>query len=272
MKKLRYMVIGAHPDDCDFRFGGTAIKLAAQGHQILFLSMTNGCSGHHLTPGPAMTARRYAEAQAVAKLLGITYRLTDIPDGALTADLRYREICMREIRAFKPDLIFTHRPNDYHPDHRNTGILVMDCSYLMRVPYVCPDSPPLKKSPYIFYTYDHFTFPGPFEPDMVVSIDDVMDKKILAADCHVSQVYEWLPWIGGYADEVPPESDPKGRIQWLKTKLLGRKPEVSGKCHEILDKRYGKEKSKNYRSIEAFQLSEYGAQIGYAEMNKLFPL
>ena len=272
MEKLKYMVIGAHPDDCDFRFSGTAFKLKAQGHEIMYLSMTNGCSGHHLTPGPAMTARRYAEAQAVAKLIGITYKLTDIPDGALTTDLRYRDLLMREIRAFEPDLIFTHRPYDYHPDHRNTGTLVMDCSYLMRVPYVVPDSPPLKKSPYIFYTYDHFTFPGPFVPDMVVSVDDVMDKKTAVLDCHVSQVYEWLPWVGGYAEEVPPESDPKGRFRWLKTKLLDRKPDASGKYREILEKRYGAEIASKTNSCEAFQLCEYGAQLSYEEMEKLFPL
>jgi hypothetical protein len=101
-------------------------------------------------------------------------------------------------------------------------------------------------------------------------VDDVYDKKMAAADCHVSQVYEWLPWIGGYIEEVPPESDPKGRFEWLKKKFLERKPEASGIYREILEKRYGKDK--NFRSIEAFQLSEYGAQLGYEEMNKLFPL
>ena len=262
------MAIGAHPDDCDFCFGGTALKFKAQGHRVLFLSMTNGCSGHHIEPGPAMASRRYGETQAVSHLTGIEYRMTDIPDGSLTADLRYRDILMREIRAFEPDLIFTHRHNDYHPDHRSTGTLVMDCSYLAIVPHITPDSPPLKKMPFIFYVYDRFTFPAPFVPDVAVSIDGVMDQKTSMLDCHASQVYEFLPWAGGYAGEVPPERD--RRFQWLKTYLCKLGPEISGIYREILDRRYGTEMK--ILSCEAFQLSEYGAQAGREEIEKLFPL
>ena len=272
MKKLNIMAVGAHPDDCDFCFGGTALKFKAQGHQVMFLSMTNGCSGHHLAPGPALSARRFAETQAVSTLCGIEYKMTDIPDGSLTTELRYRDILMREIRAFKPDLIFSHRPNDYHPDHRSAGTLVMDCSYLVIVPYVVPDSPALKKTPYIFYFYDNFNYPYPFTPDLAVSIDDVIEQKTAMLDCHKSQVYEWLPWAGGYIGKVPPEHDPKGRRQWLQTHLHGRAVEIAGKYREILDWRYGDDKNSKIRSCEAFQLCEYGAQAGLKELEKLFPL
>ncbi|MDR0496551.1 MAG: PIG-L family deacetylase [Treponema sp.] len=270
MKKLNIMAIGAHPDDCDFFFGGTALKFKAQGHELMFLSMTNGCSGHQLEPGPALAARRYGEIQAVSKLTGITYKMTDIPDGSLTAELRYRDLLMREIRAFIPDLIFTHRPNDYHPDHRSTGTLVMDCSYLVIVPHVVPDSPPLKKAPGIFHMHDRFTFPGPFVPDVVVSIDDVMDQKTAMLDCHVSQVYEFLPWAGNYTGEVP--QDPKGRFQWLKTFLRGMEPSITGRYREILERRYGDEKSGKILDCEAFQLCEYGAQMTPEDLDMLFPL
>jgi LmbE family N-acetylglucosaminyl deacetylase len=128
MKTLNIMAVGAHPDDCDLLCGGTALKFLAAGHRVLFLSMTNGCSGHHVEPGAAMAARRFAETQAAARLSGLAYRVSDIPDGSLTAELRCRDMLMREIRAFKPDMIFTHRPNDYHPDHRAAATLVMDCS------------------------------------------------------------------------------------------------------------------------------------------------
>ena len=272
MKKLNIMGVGAHPDDCDIFFGGTASKFIAQGHRLLFLSMTNGCSGHHLTPGPALTARRFAETQAVSKLTGIEYKMTDIPDGSLTTDLRYRDLLMREIRAFAPDMILTHRPFDYHPDHRSTGTLVMDCSYLVIVPHVLPDSLPLKKAPYIFYVHDHFSAPCPFIPDVVVSVDDVIDLKTAMLNCHQSQMYEFLPWAGDYAGEVPPEHDPEGRIKWLKSFLRVWEPEISGKCRETLDRRYGPEKSGKIVHCEAFQLSEYGAQAGYEELDRLFPL
>ena len=272
MKKFNIMAIGAHPDDCDFCFGGTAIKFKARDHRVMFLSLTNGCSGHHLAPGPTLAARRLSETQAVSKLTGIEYNVTDIPDGRLTADLCYRDMLMREIRAFKPDMIFTHRPNDYHPDHRSTGTLVMDCSYLALVPNIVPDSPPLSKMPYIFHFYDRFSIPVPFTADVAVSVDDVTDQKTAMLDCHASQVYEWLPRIDGYAEEVPPEDDPKKRLQWLKTFICRRDAEVSEKCRVILDRRYGMEKSKNILCCEAFQLCEYGAQAGNEELEEMFPV
>jgi LmbE family N-acetylglucosaminyl deacetylase len=274
-KKLNIMAIGAHPDDCEFMFGGTAVKFIALGHRVMFMSMTNGCSGHHLEHGPAMAARRFSEIQAVSELTGIEYKMTDIPDGSLTADLRYRDLLMREIRAFEPDIIFTHRPNDYHPDHRSVGTLVMDCSYLAVVPHVTPGSPPLKKAPYIFYMFDKFNYPCPFVPDIAVSVNDVMDKKTAMLDCHASQVYEWLPWVGGYIEEVPAASGRGSgakRLQWLKTYIGKRDAEPVEKCGAVLDRRYGKEKSAKVSCCEAFQLSEYGAHISANEMDEIFPL
>ena len=272
MKKLNVLAIGAHPDDCDFCFGGTALKYKAIGHRVMFLSITNGCSGHHLSPGPALVKRRQSETKAVSKMTGIECKIIDIPDGSLTTDLSYRDILMREIRLFKPDIIFTHRPNDYHPDHRSAGTLVMDCSYLVIVPYVVPDSPPLEKRPYIFYFYDRFTFPCPFVPDMVISINDVIDQKTAMLNCHSSQVYEFLPWAGGYSKEVPSDKDSAGRLQWLKTFLRNMEPPNSGKYRQILERRYGKERSNKIVDCEAFQLSEYGAYASPKELEKLFPL
>ncbi|GHV94566.1 hypothetical protein AGMMS50293_08860 [Spirochaetia bacterium] len=272
MEKLNIMAIGAHPDDCDFRFGGTAIKFLAAGHRVMFLSMTNGCSGHQTSPGQAMAARRYNETLAVSKLTGVEYKMTDISDGSLTTDLLYRDVLMREIRAFKPDMIFTHRPNDYHPDHRATGTLVMDCSYLVIVPHVVPDSLPLHKTPYIFHVYDRFKYPTPFVPDVVVELDSVIDKKTAMLDCHASQVYEWLPFAGGYSAEVPPEHDKAGRLSWLKTYLEKREPCITGRYKEILIERYGHEKSLHVQRCEAFQLCEYGAQGDIKQIRQMFPL
>ena len=270
MRKLNIMFIGAHPDDCDLKCGATAIMLSEQGHKVLFLSMTDGRMGHHVNPGPVMAVRRKAETQAVAALCGIEYLVLEIPDGALTTELKYRDMLLREIRAFTPDIIITHRPNDYHPDHRNTGILVMDCSYLVIVPGITPDRLPMKKAPYIFYMYDFFTFPGPFKPDIAVNIDSIMDKKTDMLNCHSSQMYEWLPWVGDYSDEVPSAEDNKGRLAWLKTKLEERGEKAANYCRELLIRRYGDEKGSAVKCCEAFQLCEYGSQpMGDDLMNNL---
>ena len=263
------MFIGAHPDDCDFACGGMALKFVEAGHRVMFLSMTDGCMGHHINPGPAIAARRRCEVRTVEALCNIEYRVLDIPDSSLTTELRYRDMLMREIRSFIPDIIVTHRPCDYHPDHRNTGTLVMDCSYMVMVPGVAPDMPPLKKAPCIFYMNDYFTFPGPFKADVVINIDDLIDRKTAMANCHVSQVYEWLPWVGGYAGEVPPAEDQKGRLSWMKTKTEERGSKAADFCRELLIRQYGKEKGSAVKYCEALQLCEYGAQPASGEMREL---
>jgi LmbE family N-acetylglucosaminyl deacetylase len=270
MEKMNIMVVGAHPDDCDFKCGGTALKFLAAGHTVRFLSMTNGCMGHHLDYGAAMAARRYAETQAVARLTGIEYRVMDIPDGGLMPDLRSREMLLREIRAYKPDIVITHRPNDYHPDHRNTGVLVMDSSYMVIVPGTAPGTPPLRTQPFIFYMSDDFTFPGPFVPDVAVAIDDVMEGKTAMLNCHVSQVYEWLPWADGDPDTVPPAEDKKGRLAWLAASLRQQDAPVAESCRDLLKKRYGEETGAGIQCCEAFQLCEYGRQADEKTLQELF--
>jgi LmbE family N-acetylglucosaminyl deacetylase len=264
------MVVGAHPDDCDFKCGGTALKFLAAGHRVLFLSMTNGCLGHHRDYGATMAARRYAETQAVARLSGIEYRVMDIADGTLTPDLLNRKMLLREIRAYKPDIIITHRPNDYHPDHRNTGVLVMDCSYMVIVPGAAPDTAPPRTQPFIFYMSDDFKFPGPFVPQVAIGIDDVMERKTAILNCHVSQVYEWLPWAEGCQDTVPPADDQKGRFAWLAADLQKKDAPVAESCRDLLKKRYGQAWGTAITYCEAFQLCEYGRQADEETIQGLF--
>src|SRR5258707_370858 len=107
----------------------------------------------------------------------------------------------------------SHRPNDYHPDHRYTGVLVQDAAFMVTVPFFCPDTPPLTNNPVFCYFSDGFQKPNPFSADVIVSIDDVMDKKISAVHTLPSQAYE-----GGasgsekFVAEIP--SDAAGRKKW----------------------------------------------------------
>jgi len=120
--------------------------------------------------------------------------------------------------------------------------------------------------------YDNFSNPCPFIPDMAVCIDDVMDEKTAMLNCHASQVYEFLPWMGDYANEVPPEEKPESRLEWLKTNIRHFQPSNSEDNLKILRGRYGNEKADKIIDCEAFQLSEYGNQAGHDELEKLFPL
>ena len=138
---LRIMVIGAHQDDPE-ECGGIAVKFSRLGHTVAFLSATNGQSGHQEYPGYKIVQIRKREQERARQVLGIaSYECLDINDAYLTTEIHNRERMMRAIRTFSPDVIITHRPWDYHPDHRNTGLLVQDCAYLLRVPNFLPTVP-----------------------------------------------------------------------------------------------------------------------------------
>src|SRR5438445_10866496 len=169
--KLRIICFGAHPDDCELAAGGVGAMWAAQGHHVKFVSVTNGDIGHWREAGGPLARRRTAEVQEAAKILGITTQVLDIHDGQLEPTLENRRTITRLIREWKADIVLAHRPNDYHPDHRAVGQLVQDASYMVTVPFFCPDTPNLDRNP-VFLSYeDDFTKPNPFQADIVVAID-----------------------------------------------------------------------------------------------------
>ena len=188
--KLRIIAFGAHPDDAEFQAGGTAIKWAQQGHHVKFVSVTNGDIGHWQMAGGPLAQRRTAEVVEAARRMGITTQVLDIHDGELLPTLDNRRTITRLIREWKADIVLSHRPNDYHPDHRNVGILVQDSAFMVTVPFFCPDTPRLTANPVFFFYPDRFKKPYAFKPDVAVSIDDVFEKKLHAIDALESQVYE----------------------------------------------------------------------------------
>jgi LmbE family N-acetylglucosaminyl deacetylase len=267
--KLRVMIIGAHPDDPE-KGGGTAAKYVELGHQVQLVAVTNGDAGHQSMGGGALAKRRTKEAKAAGQAIGADYIVLDNHDGELIPSLENRRTLIRVIREFNPDLIFTHRTNDYHPDHRYTGILVQDAAYMVMVPNIVADTPPLKKNPVIMFLSDHFTEPSSFKPDIVVAIDDVIEKKIDMYHSHESQMYEWLPWIAGYLDEVPKNKDE--RRDWLaKRRVLPGGKQLADKYRDKLIELYGKDKGGKVQYAEAFQTSEYGGRLTEENKKILFP-
>src|SRR5262245_9733414 len=189
--KLRIIAFGAHPDDAEFQAGGVAILWAAAGHQVKFVSATNGDLGHYQMGGGPLARRRTAEVQAAARMLGIAdTQVLDIHDGELMPTLENRKTIARLIRQWQADVVLTHRPHDYNPDHRNLGQLVQDTAFMVTVPSFCPDTPPVQKNPVYLFFPDPFPRPYPFQPDIAVAIDEVFPKKIDAIDALASQVYE----------------------------------------------------------------------------------
>jgi LmbE family N-acetylglucosaminyl deacetylase len=263
---LRIIAFGAHPDDCDIRSGGVAAKWAAMGHKVRFVSVTNGDAGHHEQGGGQLAMRRRAEAIDAGRRIGVEYVVLDNHDGELLPTLEIRQQIIRQIREWKADLVLAPRPNDYHPDHRYTGVLLQDAAFMVTVPNVVSDVPSLRKNPVFMYFEDGFQKPAPFRPDVAIPIDDVIDKKIDALDAHVSQVYEWLPWHDGILDQVP--KDPVARKSWLKKQ---RTPTLSPAIREAIAKWYGPDVAAKTVNAEAFEICEYGARPDDAMLRKLFP-
>jgi LmbE family N-acetylglucosaminyl deacetylase len=266
-KKIRIIMIGAHPDDCDDDGGGTAALFAQMGYAVKFVSVTNGDAGHHLTGGVELAKRRFAEAQEAGKKLGVVYDVLDNHDGQLMPTLEVRLQIIKKIREWNADIVIAPRPNDYHPDHRYTGVLVQDAAYMVAVPNIAPETPALKKNPVFLYFQDRFKRPNPFRPDIAIDITNVFEKKIAALDAHESQMYEWLPWIGHYADKVP--KDKIERIKWL---AETRKQAITPEIKTALEKWYGKEKAAVIKNAEAFEICEYGTQADDETIKKLFPM
>ncbi|MFC5192137.1 PIG-L deacetylase family protein [Algoriphagus aquatilis] len=266
-KPLRILMIGAHPDDCDIKSGGTAALFAKMGHEVKFLSVTNGDAGHMEMGGGMLAKRRYAETQEVAKRLGIQYDVLDNHDGELLPTLEIRLDVIRKIREWGADVVISHRPNDYHPDHRYTGVLVQDAAFMVGVPNIAADTPPLRKNPVFLYYQDNFQKPNPFSPDIVIDITSVIDQKIYALDAHTSQFYEWLPWIGNETDVIPEGKEE--RVAWLKSKrALAPNPMVK----KALEEWYGAEKAAQVKFAEAFEICEYGTRPTREDILRLFPM
>lgn len=269
-KKLRIICFGAHPDDCELKAGGVALLWAAQGHKVKFVSVTNGDIGHWRDAGGPLARRRKAEVEAAARILGITTEVLDIHDGELLPTLENRRTITRLIREWQADIVMSHRPNDYHPDHRYTGVLVQDSAYMVAVPHFCPDVPPLKSNPVFLFYPDNFQKPNPFQADVAVSIDSVIEKKLDALDTLVSQFYEGGAL--GSADLLPatPELQAERRRK-VRASLAGRTEGYARRFRPALTEWYGKEKAEKVQHAEAFEVCEYGRQPTKKELRELFP-
>jgi LmbE family N-acetylglucosaminyl deacetylase len=231
--------------------------------------MTNGDVGHHEMAGGPLAKRRAAEARLSAERAGVMDLVLDHHDGELEPTLAVRKKVVEIIREFAADIVLTHRPNDYHPDHRYTSVLVQDAAFMVTVPHFCPAARSLHRNPVFLYLMDSFKKPTPFQPDIAVDVSDVMDVKWSMLDAMESQMYEWLPWLEDKLDTVP--ADPVQRRKWLEKTWDPFFAEPAKAARAALEQWYGKKAAVKIRYAELFEICEYGHQPSTEEIKRLFP-
>lgn len=269
-KIYKILVICAHPDDPVLLTGGLTYKLTQRGHKVKWISVTNGNMGHQFRGPIELAALELKETRNAAKSLGAEYDTLNVNDGWVFVNRENTEKMVRAIRNYDPDLIITHRPYDYHRDHRYTSQLVMDASYMLIVPHYCPEAPisPSRKHPIICYSYDHFEKPILFEANVLLDITDVYDKKASAIAMHESQLFEWLPWTQNLEESLPEEYDDKQRLEVVEMLVIWHYSGLISNYRKLWKKGYP---DKKVLKGEAFELCEYGRQPSKEDLLYLFP-
>ncbi|MHC4406803.1 MAG: PIG-L deacetylase family protein [Planctomycetota bacterium] len=269
-KPLRLLIIGAHPDDSEYHAGGLASVYRELGHVVKMVSVTNGGAGHHEKQPDEMARIRRQEAATSGRVLDSAYETWDHPDGQLMPTLEIRREIIGEIRRFGPDLVLTHRTNDYHPDHRAVGQAVQDASFLVTVPHVVPEVPALGQDPVVAYMVDLFTKPCPLEPHVAIDTTARVDTIVDMLACHRSQVFEWLPYLEGTLDQVPDDEDQR-RI-WLRDWFTRLTRPRADRFREALVAAYGPKRGAEIEYAEVYEISEYAGRADEAALRRLFPL
>lgn len=269
-RPLRIIAFGAHPDDAELKASGVAALWAAAGHKVKFVAMTNGDVGHFESAGGPLAKRRRAEVEQCAKILGIETEVLDIHDGELMPTLENRRTVSRLIRNWQADIVMGHRPYDYHPDHRYTGVLLDDSAVVVVAPFFVPDTPPVARNPVYMYYSDGFQDPKPFTPSVVVGIDAVAEKKWQCVSAMPSQFADKDSWQGRTVPNVP--AGDRERAAFLLDIVRKRNAAVADQYRDRLVALYGEERGRKVQYAEAFQLGQYGRQASADELKGMFPI
>ncbi len=183
---MRILAIGAHPDDIELQCAGTLALYARQGHEVFMAVATNGDMGNFDVPPLELAAIREAEFRESCAVLGATPIWMGYPDEKLENTLDNRMAFVDLLRTVDPDLVITHGPNDYHPDHRYTYQLVWDAMPLAGIGNIVTAHPATARQVALYFM-DNVGGIG-FQPTEFVDITETIDAKRAALAKHASQV------------------------------------------------------------------------------------
>lgn len=186
----RVLAIGAHPDDIEILCAGTMARYSTLGVEVTLCTVTNGSRGGFDRSMEETARTRKEEANRSARIIGAGYRCLDVEDGEVTADQpEIRRRFVELIREIRPDVVFTHFPDDYHADHIATSRLAFDASFMAAVPLYGSTRGATDKVLPVYYMD---TLAGlEFSPEDYVDITDSIDTKRRMLAEHQSQVV-WM--------------------------------------------------------------------------------
>ena len=268
-RPLRIIAFGAHPDDAELKFAGTAALLAAQGHKVKLVALTNGDVGHFAQAGPPLAQRRKAEVEACHRKIGVESAVLDIHDGELMPDLETRKKVADLIREWQADIVLSHRPWDYHADHRAAGKLAEDAAVVVVAPFFSPYTPATPRNQIFLFYSDPFLKPYAFDPIIAIGIDEVAEKKWDCIASMPSQFGDADSWQARTRPNVP--ADEAARKTFLIEGVKQRSADVANQYRGLLVKLYGEQKGQAVRYAEAFELNQYSSAASVEELKKLFP-
>jgi LmbE family N-acetylglucosaminyl deacetylase len=268
-RPLRIIAFGAHPDDAELKFAGTAALFAAQGAKVKLVALTNGDVGHFSQAGGPLAQRRKAEVEACHAKLGVETEVLDIHDGELMPDLETRKKVANLIRDWQADIVLSHRPWDYHPDHRAVGKLAEDAAVVVAAPFFAPYTKPTPRNPIFLFYSDGFKKPYPFDPILAVGFDEAAQKKWDCISDLPSQFADADSWQARYGRNVP--TDEAGRKAFLNDAVKQRSADVANQYRNLLVQLYGEQKGRSIKYAEAFELNQYGSPATVEELKAMFP-
>ncbi len=261
----RLLAILPHPDDFEFNLGGTFASFRRRfgaAVQLKIVTTSRGASGHHELDDDATFARRQAEAAASAALIGAEHECLRQLDGShvpgqVMVDRNLLGGLWNAVRAFRADILFTlplaaDPLAGVHSDHEETARAVRLVAYQLGVPRAYPSlGTPADfgyRSPLILLADD--TYAAGASYDLAHDISADYETKLAMAQCHVSQVQEWLPFLDGQPPLTPAQYAERFRLR-----------------HERVNARYG---FADAVPREFFRISRWGRAPREGELERLF--
>lgn len=193
------LAIVAHPDDIEFLCAGTLIRLVREhGWALHMATMTAGDCGSAEHDPEEISKIRRAEAQASADCIGATYHCVGALDLRVFLNDDMLDRVVRLMADVRPDVVFTHSPDDYHTDHEQTSRIVRAATFAAPIPNFFHGrweaQKPIDHIPHLYYcdpVEGKDLFGNAIRPAFWINISDQIVEKEKMLACHASQ-RNWL--------------------------------------------------------------------------------